>query len=176
MADTLITDDMRSILGTTIETAVSYPVSASDIRKWAIAVYYPEPPPAIYTDEDDPATIALGGVVAPDEFNPFAWGAKQRDLAVVPEPGSDTGPGGSPELRAGVAAPAFSHVLNGGLEHRYTGVPIRPGDVITSTSAIVDYKEREGRLGLMLFTTMETRYVNQRGELVRTQRITLIRY
>jgi hypothetical protein len=172
--DSLITQDMRSILGKTLETVVSYPVSASDIRKWATAVYYPDPPPAQYCDEEYAATTRHGGIVAPDEFNPFAWGARSRELA-VPREGLDDGPT-KPEERAGVSPPATSHTLNGGLEYEFSDVPVRPGDVITSTSAIVEYKEREGRLGLMLFTTIETRYVNQRDELVRAQRMTLIRY
>jgi hypothetical protein len=171
----MITDDMRSILGKPMETAVSYPVSASDIRRWAIAVYHPETPPRVHWDEDDAATIASGGVVAPEEFNPFAWGARTRKLAAAPPQDSAEGVG-SPEARHGVAPPLYQHLLNGGLEHEYSGVPIRPGDVITSTSAIVDYREREGRLGLMLFTTIENSFVNQDGELVSTQRLTLIRY
>jgi hypothetical protein len=53
---------------------------------------------------------------------------------------------------------------------------MRPGDTITSRPAIVDYSEREGRLGLMLFTTSESRWSNQQDELVRIDRMTLIRY
>ena len=53
---------------------------------------------------------------------------------------------------------------------------MRPGDVITSVSRLAGYSEREGRLGLMLFTTSEDTWTNQRGETVKTSRNTLIRY
>jgi hypothetical protein len=171
----LISDAMRSIIGKTMETTVSYPVAASDIRRWAIAVYYPEQPPQVFWDEQWAAGSRFGGVVAPAEFNPFAWGPQARTLAVAPDPNAKDAVG-TPELRIGVAPPPFSHILNGGLESRYTNVLIRPGDVITSSSAIVEYKEREGRLGQMLFTAIESRWTNQSYELVSIQRMTLIRY
>ena len=44
------------------------------------------------------------------------------------------------------------------------------------TRAIVDLNERQGRLGTMLFTVSETRYVNQFGQLAATQRTTGISY
>ena len=39
-----------------------------------------------------------------------------------------------------------------------------------------EYGEREGRLGLMLFTVTEDNWTNQNDELVKTSRSTLIRY
>ena len=67
-------------------------------------------------------------------------------------------------------------MLNGGMEVEYTGVPMRPGDVVRAVTVLADYSERTGRLGLMLFTTTEQRWTNQRGELIKTQRDVLIRY
>ena len=46
IADSVITDEMRGAIGRVLRQRSSYPISASDIRRWAIAVYYPEPPPA----------------------------------------------------------------------------------------------------------------------------------
>jgi hypothetical protein len=48
--------------------------------------------------------------------------------------------------------------------------------VITSIGRLHSYKEREGRLGLMLFTTTETTWTNQKDELIKKMRMTLIRY
>jgi hypothetical protein len=184
VAGSVITDEMRSIVGKTNEVASSYPVAASDIRRWAMAVYYPETPPRIYWDEEFAATTPYGGIVAPEEFNPFAWGSPSRARAAKDSP-QTAGPsdedveaatGGALEARMGVRGPSLTNFLNGGVENEYTGIPIRPGDVIRSTSGIAEYKEREGRLGVMLFTTMETRMYNQRDELVRIQRVTIIRY
>ena len=43
LTESLVTDDMRSIVGAVMRESTSHPVVISDIRKWAIAVYYPEP-------------------------------------------------------------------------------------------------------------------------------------
>ena len=56
------------------------------------------------------------------------------------------------------------------------GTRMRGGDVITSVTRLADYTEREGRLGLMLFTIAEASWTNQSGELVKRTRTTLIRY
>ena len=65
--------------------------------------------------------------------------------------------------------------MNGGQTEEYN-VPMRPGDVISSASALVDWSERQTSLGLTLFTTTETRWTNQNGELVKVKRSTGIRY
>lgn len=173
----LITDEMRSIVGKSFESVISFPISASDIRRWAMAVYYPDDPPRQYWDEDFAATTPAGGIVAPQEFNPFAWMSQPR--AEAPS-GIDVDPAlvavGASEHRLGVQPPNLRHGINGGLNVVYTDVPMRPGDEIRSTSAIVDYKQRQGRLGEMLFTTTENRWENQRGELVKSVYMTLIRY
>lgn len=46
------------------------------------------------------------------------------------------------------------------------GVPIRPGDVITARSSIVDLYEKTGRSGSMWFVVYRQELRNQRGELV----------
>jgi hypothetical protein len=43
-------------------------------------------------------------------------------------------------------------------------------------SKLVGLEEREGRLGPMVFTTTETTYTNQHGEVCAIQRATGIRY
>jgi hypothetical protein len=64
----LVRADMRSVVGRRYGRMISYPVSASDIRKWARAVYYPGRAPARYTD---PAAAEEGTLVAPLDFNPL---------------------------------------------------------------------------------------------------------
>ena len=45
---------------------------------------------------------------------------------------------------------------------------MRPGDVITSgLTKLVEYRERQTRLGLMLITITETTWTNQKDEMVR---------
>jgi hypothetical protein len=61
------------------------------------------------------------------------------------------------------------------LEVEY-GVRMRPGDVITDVTRLAGYSEREGRLGLMLFTVTEQAWSNQSGDLVKRTKVTVIRY
>jgi hypothetical protein len=169
--ETLITPQMQAAVGREYQWATSFPIDVSDIRRWAIAVYWPEPPPPLYWDEAHAATTRWGGIVAPEEFNPFAW--------MRAEPRGDMGPEAArpwPELSLGVEPPPTRANIAAGLEVEHTGVRMRPGDVIRSATRLAGYQERTGRMGLMLLTIMEERWVNQRDELVRTTRNTLIRY
>jgi N-terminal half of MaoC dehydratase len=173
--DTWITDDMQALVGREFGTArTSVPIALSDIRKWALAVYYPEVPPRLFWDEDYAKTTKHGGVVAPEEFNPFAWFTADGPVISPTFVGPIRNAG--PEAAFGVAAPETTFILNGGAEVTY-GVRMRPGDVITSgLTKVVEYKETQGRLGLTLFTTTETAWSNQNGESVKVTRGTGIRY
>ena len=169
----LITEAMRDAIGRETGRTVSYPVSVSDIRRWAIAVYYPESAPRLFWDAEYAAGTSYGGIVAPEDFNPFAWLTRtEADAGVVTRAA-----GGfvSAEEVLGVEKAATQSLINGGTEVEY-GVRMRPGDVITSVTTLAGYSEREGRLGLMLFTMSEDTWTNQRGETVKTSRNTLIRY
>ena len=141
-----------SWLGRPTEPVVSLPVDANDIRRWAMAVYHPEPPPADLFDEAVAASLPWGGLVAPRDFNPFAWVREFRPESYPWMRGMGTEPG-----RRG---------LNGGQRSCYLA-PIRTGDVITCVATLVDAYEKEGRLGTMLFLVDESRWTNQRGELVK---------
>jgi hypothetical protein len=160
--DTLVTPEMEQSKGVWGEERVSYPVSESDIRKWAIAVYWGGAPPRLFWDADYAKGTRFGGIVAPEDFNPFAWpvpsGAVQAFGAV---PGQQTRRG--------------ANVMNGGQVDTF-GVRIRPGDVITSRTRLQRWEERQGRNGLTLFTYTETEWRNQNGELAKTRISTGIRY
>jgi acyl dehydratase len=159
--ETLVTQDMMDRKDRWSEARVSPPISESDIRKWAIAVYWPETPPRLYWDEEYARTTKWSGIVAPWEFNPFAWPV-QREPAPA---GLATPQGGGVGTRG----------MNGGQEESYHA-PMRSGDVISTTTALVDWNERQTRLGLTLFSITETRWTNQRGDLVKVRRSTGIRY
>jgi hypothetical protein len=166
---------MRGIIGKEYGSeSTSTPISLSDIRKWAMAVYYPDVPPPLYWHEEYAAGTRHGGIVAPEDFNPFAWFTADgpRIAPTFEGPIRDSGP----EAACGVPSPDTNFILNGGIEVSY-GARMRPGDVISaSKSKVVGYEERQGKLGLTLFTTTENRWTNQNGELVKTTRGTLIRY
>jgi N-terminal half of MaoC dehydratase len=167
----VISEAMLAAVGREVRRAVSFPISESDIRRWAVAVYYPEPPPSPYWDVEAAALTVHKGIVAPEEFNPFAW-----MHADGPKPAATDG--NDPdrvEKQLGVPPPGLPNQLNGGLEVTY-GVRMRPGDVITSVTRLGRYTERTGRLGLMLMTPLEDTWTNQRDELVKRSCMTIIRY
>jgi hypothetical protein len=163
----LITDEMRGITGKVLRSRKSYPISASDIRKWAIAAYYPESPPEKYIG----AGVAGGEapLVAPEEFSPFAWatpGAKPAPSDIRP---------GFLERSAGITPPDLQFIVNGGSLYEY-GVPMVEGDVITNEYSIKSYTVKQGKRGPLLVTETQDRWTNQKGELVRSTLMTLVRY
>jgi hypothetical protein len=162
---------MRAAVGGVIDRRVSFPIAASDIRRWAIACYYPEEPPRLYWDAEYAASTPHRGIVAPAEMNPFAWMTAEpyglsREGLVNPD---------RIENSLGIEGPGLKFMLNGGIEVEY-GVRMRPDDVVTSVNRLAGYSEREGRLGLMLFAIHEDIWTNQRDDVVKVQRGTLIRY
>ena len=168
---TYISRAMAAVAGAQLDRRVSFPITDSDIRRWAIAACYPAEPPRVFWDSAYAAKTLYLGIVAPEDFNPFAWMTAE--------------PGGLPDSRdrdpnmmekiLGVAPPTTRFSLNGGLS-AYYGVRMRPGDVITSVRTLVGYRERAGRLGLMLLTELEIMWTNQNGDMVREARSTIIRY
>lgn len=167
----LISDEMREAVGRDYRWATSFPVSRSDIRRWVIAVYYPASPPRMFWDEAYAATTRHAGIVAPEDFNPFAWMVAEEHTLSGQE-----NPVVGPEVDLGLPMLVTRANIIAGLEVEHTKVRMRPGDVIQSTVRLSGYHEKEGRMGLMLFTTSEDRWTNQHGELVRTYRRSLIRY
>jgi hypothetical protein len=166
--ETLITPEMLERRGVWGAARASPPVSESDIRKWAIAVYWPQKPPRIYWDAEYAATTRWGTIIAPADFNPFAW-------PIVEDRGA---PAVRPPVDADDVEPRTNkgrRGMNGGQVDTY-GEPMRPGDVITSRSRPRDWHERQTRLGLTLFSYTETEWRNQNDALVKLRVATGIRY
>lgn len=159
---TYVTDEMRDAQGVWGESHSSYPITETDIRRWAMATHYPEKPPRIYWDADYAASTKHGGIIAPPDFNPFAWSLQRP--AGVRAGMSGRRPDGKPLTG-----------MNGGQTDTY-GVPMRAGDVISARSRLVDWNEREGRLGHTLYVRTEIEWRNQRDELVKTRMSISIRY
>ncbi len=158
MLSSYITPQMRTSLGRVIGTYVSDPVSVRDIKQWAIATYYPDAPPRLYWDEAYARQTRFGGIIAPQEFNPFTWPLRHDPLPF--------------DVYEARPVPGGRGLL-GGCSAEYHQ-RIRPGDVVRSVIRLVDLIERQGRLGLMLFLTKEHRWSNQRDELVKVFRNTSI--
>jgi acyl dehydratase len=150
MANKVVDEEARKQIGATGETRI-YDIERGAIRRFAEAIGDPNP---LFNDEQEARKI-YGGMVAPPTFC--------RSL-------------GSPIPNVKLKGlGAESRGLDGGSDWEYFQ-PIRPGDRITAQSKLVDLRESEGRLGPMVFITVETSYTNQFGELCVTQRSTGIRY
>ena len=157
-----VTQEMREAQGRWGESRTAPPITETDIRRWAMATFYPEQPPRIYWDAEYAAATHWGGIVAPPDFNPFAWPVER--------------PKGGPAGLAGRHPEGKSLTgMNGGQTDTY-GAPMRPGDVISARSRLVDWWEREGRLGHTLYVRTEVEWRNQDDALVRTRLSISVRY
>ena len=150
MANKVVDEEARKQIGTTGEPR-SYDVERGAIRRFAEAIGDSNP---LFNEEQEARHI-FGGMVASPTFC--------RSM------GSPI-----PNVKLGKLGDSFRG-LDGGSDWEYFQ-PIRPGDRITVQSKLVDLRESEGRLGPMVFITIETSYTNQFGELCVTQRSTAIRY
>lgn len=161
-AETLVTPDMEKAKGVWGEERTSFVVHENDIRKWAIGVYWPETPPRLFWDAEYAKSTRWGGIVAPEDFNPFAWAVPTGEVrAMGAQPGQKPKKG--------------ENILNGGQVDTF-GVRMRPGDVVKTRSRLSHWEERVGRNGLTLYSYTETEWTNQNGELVKRRISTGIRY
>jgi acyl dehydratase len=151
MANKILNEDALKQIGKAGEPR-TYEVERGAIRRFAEAIEDRNP---LFNDEHAARATRFGGMIAPPTFC--------RSM------GSPI-----PDVRISALGQSFRG-LDGGSEWEYF-VPIRPGDRITVQTKLVDLRESEGRLGPMIFITMETTYTNQFGELCVTQRSTGIRY
>ena len=170
-----ISEAMRAAVGTVTGRTTSYPITDSDIRKWALAIYWPSMPPAIFTDREAAKKSIHGGLVAPEDLNPFGWLTASHESFVSFKGELEKNNPDNPEIALGIPGPGLKFQLNGGLSAEY-GVRMREGDVITSESSVGEYSEREGRLGLMLFSRSISTWTNHNGEMVKRTAGILIRY
>lgn len=158
----LVTDGMRRARGVWDDWgAWSAPIRDSDVRRWAIAVYWPEPPPRRFWDD-----TTAGGLVAPEEFNPFAWPAPE-----VPSTRSSA-------ARGRDRRPDPQQVrrrVNGGCRAVY-GVPMRVDDRIRRRVRLQGWTAADSSRGRMLLVDYEHEWQNQHHELVRTAVYTLIHW
>ena len=150
--DLVITDEMRSMIGIESEPSV-YEIGKESIRRWAEAIGDLNP---LYRDEEYAKQKGYKSIVAPPGFVanydfPIKAGRGRRLSSVS------------------------TRTLNGGNEYEFFK-PVQAGDVLTSTSKLIQLFEREGRLGKMFFMVYEDTYKNQNGEVVTKTRWTGIAY
>lgn len=131
------------------------PCSATDIRRWVMAMDYANP---IHWDHEFAKASKFGGIVAPQSF------------AV----GIDFGHGVQPACVGHVPG---SHLIFGGEEWWHYGPRIKPGDRLTQQRRFHDYKVTETKFaGPTLFARGDTVHFSQHGTPVCKERSTSIRY
>lgn len=158
MADSIITDEMRSVVGVESDPW-TLEVDNTQIRMFARSVGYSD---AVFYDP---------------EF------AKSKGHRALPAPPHYLGtpiynPSTSDATFGGGRMPRVKHnlkrVLNGGTDIEYFDT-IYAGDVLTASSQVSDLVEREGSIGRMLITSTQTTY-KRGGQVVAIQRGTSINY
>lgn len=150
----VITDEMRAAIGVESEP-ITLEVDKTAIRMFARAVGYTD---LIFFDEEFAKSKGYRSLICPPGF----FG--------VPVYRPDQPARMGPRVRS-----PYTRMLNGGTENEYFE-PICAGDVLTSTSKLVDLYERTGSMGPMLIQVSETTYRNQEGRVVAKVRGTGISY
>ncbi|HTH28586.1 MAG TPA: MaoC family dehydratase N-terminal domain-containing protein [Sphingobium sp.] len=156
MSEKLDCSDIDQYLGKPIDSSpVREPIGNNDIRRWVQAMHYPN---LLHYDRDYAAQSRYGKLVAPQSFP-----------IVI-----DDGHGSAP---ACVGCIPNSHLLFGGDEWWFYGVPVLGGDVISNERIPFDYVVKETKFaGPTCFQRGDNFYRNQNGELIAKQRSTAIRY
>jgi acyl dehydratase len=140
---------LKALVG--MESApATHVVERGHVLRFAAAIGDTNP---LWSDEVAARRMRYGGLIAPPTFF--------RAFPAGPFPTPIKSP--------------FTAAVDGGSEWEYFE-PVHVGDAITVVSRLVDVSTRQGRLGTMLMMTRETRYTNQFGQLVATQRSTGINY
>ena len=158
MAESVITDEMRAVVGVENPGGTAE-VTTTGIRMFARAVGYTD---LIFYDEDEAKKQGYSGLIAPPGY--LGTGVYRPSTSGQ----ADGPPGGGLDI-------PYKRILNGGTTYEYLE-PIVAGDVITSSSQITDFQEREGSIGPMLITYRQTTFKNQDGVVVAFMRGNLIQY
>jgi acyl dehydratase len=145
----LITEEMRQLIGKTLDTIV-FKVEEGAIQRYAQAIGDPNP---LFNDLDYAKNTKYGRLLAPPGFTgwPIKAGRPTEKLFAFL-----------------VKAGAPPRILDGGIEFEFIE-PVGAGDILTATSKIAKVTERETKLGKTMFTTAEVTYANHKGnEVLRT--------
>jgi len=155
-------DDFSQLIGKSAGVRL-FEVEKGAIRRFADAVGDTNP---LFRDEEYARKSPHGEIIAPPGF--FGWPLQQpMGSPLVVEFPMDAM---APLAQAGYMA---ATALDGGMDYDFF-LPVRAGDVLTSSTVVKDIRERSGRMGKMAFIVIETTYLNQNGALVAKARATTI--
>lgn len=143
-------EELKDKVGAVWQSRV-YEIEKGMLRRFAQAIGDLNP---LWQDEEYARKTKYGGIIAPPTFM-ATLGLEQIQQLLASAP-SETSLHGSTELEC------------------YQ--PVRAGDVVTATTRIADFRQRQGKMGTMTFVTFDITYENQRGELVGRCRQMVINY
>lgn len=148
--------DLDNYIGKPMQPArMVDPFANNDIRRWVQAMHYPN---RLHYDHTYAMQSRFGELIAPQSF-PVTM---------------DDGHGSAPSC---IGFIPDSHMLFGGDEWWFYGVPVKGGDRIWNERIPFDYKIKDtSSFGPTCFQRGDNFYYNQHGDLVAKQRSTSIRY
>jgi acyl dehydratase len=156
--DTLITPEIREMLGREEYFPGKEMVDISSIRRYAQAIFDPS---CLYLGEGEAQESEYGDVIAPPTFL----------LDVSQNIFSEIGPDGRDLSR--ISIPGLN-AIRGGNEYIFLE-PVKPGDLINRRRKIIDVYEKTGKkAGNILFIVSETIFTNQEGKTLAKCRETMM--
>lgn len=149
------TDEVKAMIGTMSEPIVME-MERGAIKRYADSVGDDNP---LFNDVQYARDAGYDDILCPPGF----WGWPMKGRAV----------GGLMMVAPVLVKAGLFRILDGGVDQEFY-IPIQAGDILTAYSKIADIREREGKTGKMVFTTVETTYLNQNGDKVAVNRATII--
>ena len=176
MDQSYLTPGIKTLIGMEGEPQTCWePVERSEVRRFAQAVMDDDP---VFWDDAYVSNTRYREVVAPPLFPLFVQrrlpGSADPLATTYSNPDFDGFEGLMVTGLPPVDLPNLPRLLNGGNEVEFYQLA-NLGDRITARSKYLDIYEKTGRSGTMVFIVIETRYTNQRDDLLMISRVTLIR-
>lgn len=154
MAESLIPDETRAMIGEVLSGPVTSTITAKEARRFALAAGDLNP---LYLDEDAARAAGYRATLVPPIF--LAWSlAPARPIDEVRTDGLYRGEGRRVSLNA-------KRVMFGGEDWEFLE-PVLAGDTITSETRLKSLEEKSGSSGPFVLQETETTYRNQDGAVV----------
>lgn len=147
-SDTLIPPETTAMVGTNTGRGAPKLVDRNTIGQFATAIGSANP---LFRDEASAKAAGFTGVAAPLSYPIYnVPSGTDRDF----------------DLKL-----PLTRRVRGGDDCEFIA-PIQEGDTLTAETTLTEARHRKGSTGDLIITTFETRYYNQRGELVMIERPT----
>ena len=152
----LITEELRKMIGIPSEPVI-FNIEEGAIQRYAQAIGDANP---IFNDIGNAGKNRYGRLMCPPGFTgwPIKGGISFIKL-----------------VESLIEAGAPPRLLDGGVEFEFLE-PIGAGDVLTATTKIANMVERETKMGRMMFTKVETTFLNQNNDVALKMWSTLIQF